>query len=48
MHGGQTHAGAAPDEVLSPPFWPQAASPPGSSAVQGRIMILIDGEHAPT
>ena len=49
MHGGQTHASGRPDEVLTPALLAQVYGVTArvERCSQGRIMILIDGEHAP-
>ena len=49
LHAGRTHAEGRPDQVLTPDLLAQVYGVEArvERCSQGRIMVLIDGEHAP-
>ena len=49
LHGGHTHAEGAPQEVLTPRLLAEVYGVEArvERCSRGRIMVLIDGEHAP-
>ncbi|MDK8873612.1 ABC transporter ATP-binding protein [Paracoccus sp. SSJ] len=50
IHGGHTHAEGAPEQVLTPQLLAEVYGVEArvERCSHGRIMVLIDGEHAPT